>query len=560
MSREDLPALLSMPEGQYFERKSLWHGPPGVKRLRDRREVRDEIAYHVAAFANADGGTLLVGVEDDGIPTGHAYPAEVIQDFLAVPERRLSPPLARGAVVVWQSQELLLFIVEAAPQAVMVVGDGFPYRVDDRVVPMGEVAINAIKQQGLVESAEARPARECTIADLDQMLILKAAAGGGLGGCSATDYLVARRLADPRGAHLLLRQASVLLFAREPWLLDHPNAGVRVFRVKGSERLLGASHNVQELPRIEGNLPSVIERTYQTLAGMIQRSARLHDLFFREVPEYPDFAWQEAIVNAIAHRDYAQQGRTVEVWLYEDRLEVQSPGRLLEEVSLADLRQRRPQHVSRNPRLTRVLADLGLMRDQGEGIPRMFAEMEGSWLPLPDLAADTHLFRVTLRNTPLLEAGDPEWARHVAQLPLGIRQKRILVARAGASFTNSEYQELNQVGRDQAYREIRDLVRRGLLVSAGEKGSKAHYTVVGHLAGSHLGGPREALAAIMSSRGSIKNADYRTAFGGSSRSASLALGKLVAAGVLRRCGTRRGSHYLPGMEWDSWAGGDPGGS
>jgi ATP-dependent DNA helicase RecG len=66
----DLARLLSQPEGQYFDRKSLWHGPRDDWRPRKRDEVRDEIAEYVAAFANADGGTLVLGVEDDGEVTG----------------------------------------------------------------------------------------------------------------------------------------------------------------------------------------------------------------------------------------------------------------------------------------------------------------------------------------------------------------------------------------------------------------------------------------------------------------------------------------------------------
>ena len=53
----DITPFRDQEEGQYFDRKSLWHGRPGQKRPRGRREVRDQIAEYVAAFANADGGT-----------------------------------------------------------------------------------------------------------------------------------------------------------------------------------------------------------------------------------------------------------------------------------------------------------------------------------------------------------------------------------------------------------------------------------------------------------------------------------------------------------------------
>jgi Predicted transcriptional regulator containing an HTH domain and an uncharacterized domain shared with the mammalian protein Schlafen len=89
------------------------------------------------------------------------------------------------------------------------------------------------------------------------------------------------------------------------------------------------------------------------------------------VSEYPRFSWQEALLNAIAHRDYSVQGSCIEVWLFDDRMEVVSPGGLLPELNLQELLSRKRVHCSRNPRLMRTLVDLGLTRDQGEGIPRM---------------------------------------------------------------------------------------------------------------------------------------------------------------------------------------------
>lgn len=88
----DLTRLIPQPEGQYLDRKSLWHGPPERRRVRDRREVRNEIAEYVAAFANADGGVLMLGVEDDGTVTGHGYLEDAVEVMLRTPRPR--PPVA----------------------------------------------------------------------------------------------------------------------------------------------------------------------------------------------------------------------------------------------------------------------------------------------------------------------------------------------------------------------------------------------------------------------------------------------------------------------------------
>ncbi|MEZ4399112.1 MAG: ATP-binding protein [Kofleriaceae bacterium] len=543
-----LRTLIAEDEGQYHDRKSLLEGPPGQKRPRDRKAVRDQIAAYVAGFANAEGGVLICGVEDDGTITGHRYPADQIDTMLQVPATRLVPPQPPGRRVVLDGVELLVFEAEMAAVAVQVASDGYPYRIGDTTRQWSEAKINATKERGLIESAEARIAT-ATLATLDDALIARAAEGAGLSGLAASDYLVRRRLADRRGDGLVIRQAAELLFARTDHVIEHPNAGVRVFRVSGAERLTGTRHNVQEFPRIEGNLPSVLAQVRGLLGTLIQRSARLHDLFFKEMPEYPTFAWQEAIVNAVAHRDYAIQGQTVEVWLYSDRLEVLSPGALAPEVDLAELREGHSAHASRNPRIARALADLGVMRDQGEGIPRMFDEMQTSFLQLPEVDVVAGRFSVVLHNEPIFGTDDPRWSQLVRGLPLAVSQKRALAGLVDREFANADYTKLNATDRDTAYRELQDLVTRGFLQTTGS-GAGTRYRVVRDAVPPLVAmSPYERLAARMAVVGHVTNTDYREAFGVDRRAATAALTDLVRQERLVREGQRRGARYVPGPRW-----------
>lgn len=550
ITHDKLRSLIQADEGQYHDRKSMFVRTPGQRRPRDRREVRDQIAEQVAGFANAEGGIVIFGVDDDGTITGHVYPPDQIDVMLAVPQNRLVPPQAPGYRVTLDDHELLVFAVESAPRAVMVTGDGYPYRIGDETVAFSEEKINRIKEQGLVESTEAR--RSSVSQDgLDWGLVSRACSAGGNEGESPDAFLVRRRLADRMGAAIVLREAAVLLFAAQPETIAHPNAGIRVFRVAGTERLVGARHNVQEFPRIEGNLPSVLAQARTLLETLIQRSARLHDLFFQEEPEYPTFAWQEALVNAVAHRDYGIQGQGVEVWLFDDRLEVLSPGGLAPEVSIDDLRAGTPAHASRNPRIARVLADLGVMRDQGEGIPRMFEEMESSFLPLPEFDIDRGSFRVRLRNHPIYKNEDPAFTNSVRALPLSLTQKRAVVGLVDREFTNADYAGLNALDRDASYREIHELIERGLVRSTGA-GAGTRYSVIRDAVVPPRGTastPQARLVDRMREAGFITNADYREAFGVDRKAARNALRAWVAAGFIDQQGERRGTRYVPGESW-----------
>ena len=147
-----------------------------------------------------------------------------------------------------------------------------------------------------------------------------------------------------------------------------------------------------QIGRADPPLASAIHEISDLARHQVGRSEKLVGLHFEDVTEYPDFAWQESLVNAVAHRDYEMQGRETEVWFFEDRLEVSSPGELVPPVTVDALREGRRAHATRNPRLVRVLADAEIMRDEGEGIVRVFREMADRFLREPEMTSETGLF------------------------------------------------------------------------------------------------------------------------------------------------------------------------
>lgn len=76
--------------------------------------MRDQVAEYVAAFANAEGGVLILGIEDGGVVTGHRYPATAVTAILETPRARLRPPQPAGFIVEHDGAELLVFDVPAS--------------------------------------------------------------------------------------------------------------------------------------------------------------------------------------------------------------------------------------------------------------------------------------------------------------------------------------------------------------------------------------------------------------------------------------------------------------
>jgi predicted HTH transcriptional regulator len=137
-------------------------------------------------------------------------------------------------------------------------------------------------------------------------------------------------------------------------------------------------------------------------------------------------ALREALVNAVAHADYAQQGAPIRVAVFDDRVEIENPGILLPGLTIDDLRD----GVSRlrNRVIGRLFKEVGLIEQWGSGIQRMSAACVGAGLPEPELAEVGLRVRVTLRTVPsvpsirdpfergILDHLDTEHGRSTAEL------------------------------------------------------------------------------------------------------------------------------------------------
>ena len=397
LTADEIPRALAQGEGQFREFKSAWDRASGSPKRLNWRSLRDKIADVVAAFANADGGLLFVGVEDDGQPSGHGYNDERVQGLLGVPESRLRPEVhCRTGRVDIDGKEVLVFEVPQSTEAVMVVADGFPYRVGAQILREPQELINQRKQALRVVGYEQRFRAEATLDHLDLELAQRFLDRTPVGSRRIEEALEYYGLIDRHLRDWKITNIGLLLFARCPALKWHPRAGVRVFRVAGRERLHGRQRNVTQVGRADPPLAMALEEVRSLAGAQVRQSERLNGLYFESVPEYPEFAWQEALVNAISHRDYEVTSRETEVWFYDDRVEISNPGDLIAPVTLDRLREGGPAHGTRNPMLVRVLADTGAMRDEGEGIARIFSEMADRQLPDPEIACEDGVFTITL--------------------------------------------------------------------------------------------------------------------------------------------------------------------
>ncbi|MBR1741925.1 MAG: HTH domain-containing protein [Lachnospiraceae bacterium] len=116
---------------------------------------------------------------------------------------------------------------------------------------------------------------------------------------------------------------------------------------------------------------------------------------FVENPEYPEFPWFEGIINAIAHRDYAASGQFIKVSMFDDRLEIESPGRFPNIVTADNISYTR---FSRNKTISRVMTEFEWVRELNEGVKKIYSDMTDAGLPEPEYIETPNTVRLVLRN------------------------------------------------------------------------------------------------------------------------------------------------------------------
>ena len=363
---DDAAGLLTLPEGQYFERKSGRISPK-------------DLAIPLVAMANAEGGAIVVGLHD-GMVDG-VEPARVNALRQAAMDHTAPPvPVSHEERVIkvgGMSRTVLVMRVEPSDTLHSLTNGTAYLRVGDE-----SRKLSAAQRQELAydrgAAAYEGSSMKLTIEDLDQTQL--GAYASALGAASVRQMLLARDLLDRRGR---VTVAACLLFDERPQR-EYPNAVVRVLRYGDTDPGLGARMSLEDGRdiRFEGSLPHQIIGAAAEIDQLMPKWQRLGEGgVFEATPRIPRDAWLEGLVNAVVHRSYSIMGDHIRVEIFPNRIQITSPGRFPGLVDPA-----RPLEIdryARNPRISRVCSDLGVTRELGEGIRRMFDEMRRRGLADP---------------------------------------------------------------------------------------------------------------------------------------------------------------------------------
>jgi ATP-dependent DNA helicase RecG len=450
--------LLELSEDQWFERKSVRISP------------RD-LAEDIIGFANAEGGTLVVGLfggEVEGVDGAHRSASDwdrLTNTYMEPPARRLSR-LVECRTATGRRDHLLVIEVEPSDLVHTTTKDDAFLRVGDENRKLGFKQRQELvydKGQAAYEGHEVRDGRA---ADLDQRLLTSYAQA--LHHPDPERLLAARQLVVGRRRRLTI--AGCLLFARDPqrWF---PEAYVRVVRYAGTERGSGSRQQLLADERISGPIPLQLrEGRVAILKHLPTRRALTLKGLFAEVGIVPEPVWLEGLVNAVIHRSYSMGGDHIRVEIFDNRVEIESPGRF---PGLSDPSD--PLSVTRfarNPRVARVCSELNFGQELGEGIRRMVEEMRLAGLADPAYVQTSGSVQLTLSATPVDVALE-------SRLPPGARDLLRLLREAGRVGTG-DLVEATQLSRPVVLRQLQALQRARMITWVGHSRNdpRAYWTVL----------------------------------------------------------------------------------
>jgi len=391
VNREDLQTPIAQGEGEQVEFKRGWSADVGEK---------------LASLANTEGGVMLIGIAADDTVVGlsEAKLTEV-EEKVANACNSVQPPLTPQFERVLYQGKGILSVCVAKSSDVHYARGGCWVRVGSTTRPATPDEVTRLLQDKGKLPTDSLPVRQASYTDLQEDKIkryieerLRTTTPRLANGRGTQETAISLGLAKREGERVYPTVAGLLFFGVYPQQFIIQST-VRAIRFRGTDV---NSRMILDRAGLTGTLDEIIDASVQFVARNM-KVARLIEATGRDIPEYPIAAVREAIANACIHRDYTIVGREVLIGMFDDRLEVESPGGLAGHVTLENLDRTR---FARNPQLAVIAFELGKAERAGTGIPRIKHEMAtlGSRPPLFHASRDTFVVVLPSRH---LDLDDP---------------------------------------------------------------------------------------------------------------------------------------------------------
>lgn len=415
-----------------------------------KSEVVGDICKEVVAFANTKGGTVYIGVRDDGQVVGIQNADKVILQVNHMVRDSIKPDVTM--FVRYETQ----MIGEKQVIAVTVQkGTDRPYYLGSKgLKPSGVYVRNGTSSDPATDTAIRKMIKE-TDGDcfedrrsLEQNLTFEAAKAQ-FAMCDVPFDLVKMQTLGLVSSDGIYSNVALLLS-------DQCGSTIKAATFSGTDK-----GDFQDRREFGGSLFQQMEQTYAYLNMRNRTRATFEGLRRIDTRDYPEEALREALLNSLVHRDYSFSASTL-ISVYDDRIEFVSVGGLVGGISLDDILL--GLSVCRNPKLAAIFYRLKLIEAFGTGVPKMMEVYRGSGLK-PKIEASNNAFKITLPNRNAGKASDAQQS---------VEERVLAFAETKGSITRSDVDALLGVSQATSNRLLKRMAAEGLLRQDGS-GRRTQY-------------------------------------------------------------------------------------
>lgn len=417
----------------------------------------------ICGFANAQGGILYIGKNNDGVITGIGQAKKLLED-LPNKLRDILGILADVNLHEEDGKAYLEIIVPRYDVPISVRGKYYT-RKGSTLQELSGISLNEFILTRTGKTWDDLIEERASLDDIDEKSIEQFVKdAGGTRRISIEKDIKIPELLDKLRLMVddQIKRAGIVLFGKDPGKF-YPNLAIKIGKFGDSDADL-KYHEV-----LEGN----IIRLKEEIGKALNAKFFIHPIAFSgmhriEQDEYPVAAIREMILNALVHRNYL--GAPTQIRLYDDNLSIWNDGTLPDGIKEEDLwiiHRSKP----RNPLIADVCFKGGYIDAWGRGTIRIIEACRQSKMPEPLMKNSqggflTVIYKDTIRKDYLKK--------------IGLNERQIASAfyvKENGSITNAVYQQINNIGKTVATNELREMTEKGVLVQAGTKGRGSKYII-----------------------------------------------------------------------------------
>ncbi len=431
------------------------------KKIEFKENFGESVLKTLCAFANTDGGEVIIGINDKGEIIGFSFDNETLRE---ITEKIVTKLGIHPDISLKREKGKPILRIKVNKSNIPISYNGKYYeRIGNTTREMNSERLKDFFLR--TKSWDIMIMEDAGFEDIDKESVKKfiriARENGRLtifDENSNIKTIFEHLKLSNRGK---LTNAAIILFGKNPQRY-FINAVTRIVRLKNEITIIGDR-------LIEGNLFKQVVEAEEAIKNFLSVRYEIKGLIRKEKWDYPITAIREALINALIHRDYFKWNVQTQIKIFDDYLWFFNIGGLPEGITLEQLKQPHSS-VPRNPLIVHIFYLAGLIEEVGSGISRILNDMKEAKLPEPEFKEEMGGFSVYFRKDIYTE-------EYLRKIGLSERQiKAVMYVKEKGKITNREYREIFNLSDEGARLDLMNLVKRQIFKIVG-KGRNAHYVI-----------------------------------------------------------------------------------